>query len=118
MSCVFASMTPYKRVENWLEYELKIISGEKKPPNKFELFVPMEVREEFRKRAKHGSVMRVTKRSLKVWAAIAEVSGCGEFKEPLGWSRADIKAHLLLEKTGDERTSAKMGRQGFSCEPI
>jgi len=99
MNCVSASMTPYKRVENWLEYELKILSGEKKPPNEYELFVPVEVREEFRKRAKRGSVMRVTKRSLKVWAAIAVVSGSLEFIEPLGWSRDDIETHLILEKS-------------------
>ncbi len=99
MNCVSASMTPYKRVEKWLEYELKIISGEKKPPNKYELFVPVEVREEFKRKTEQGSFMRVTKRSLKVWAAIAEVSGSLEFIEPLGWSRADIKEHVLQEKS-------------------
>lgn len=98
MNCILASMTPYKRVENWLEYELGIISGEKKPPNEFELFVPVEVREEFKRRVERGSVMRVTKRSLKVWAAIAEVSGSCEFKKPLGWSRTDISDHLLWDE--------------------
>ncbi|VAX19467.1 hypothetical protein MNBD_NITROSPINAE03-1901 [hydrothermal vent metagenome] len=99
MNCISASMTPYERVENWLKSELAIMSGEKKPPNEFELFVPVEVREEFKARFEQGSVMRVTKRSLKVWAAIAEVSGSLEFVEPLGWSRADIEAHVLQKES-------------------
>jgi len=110
VNCVRASMTPYKMVESWLEYELKVISGEKKPPNKFELFVPVEVREEFKRRVERGSALLVTRRSLKVWAAIAEVCGSYEFKKPLGWSRADIEAHLLLRKTGDGQTATKIGR--------
>lgn len=98
MNCNCASMTPYERVKNWLKSELAIVSGEKKPPNEYELFVPVEVREEFKRKAERGYVMRVTKRSLKVWAAIAEVSGSCEFKEPLGWSRADISDHLLWDE--------------------
>ena len=98
MNYICVSMTPYERVENWLEYELGIIAGEKKPPNEFELFVPVEVREEFKRKVELGPVMRVTKRSLKVWAAIAEISGLSEFKEPLGWSRADISDHLLWDE--------------------
>jgi hypothetical protein len=95
MSCIQATITPYERVAKWLEYELAIISGDKNRPNEFELFIPVEVREEFKKSVERGSVIRVTRRSLKVWAAIAEVSGPDGFTKPLGWSREDIETHLL-----------------------
>jgi len=91
------SMSQYKKVVEWYRTEIAIVNNLSAPPNEFARYVPVEVRDEFAKSVARGVAMKVTRRHLLLWAAMAEISGVEEFDAPLGWSEEDVRTHILLE---------------------
>ncbi len=91
------SMSQYKRVDAWYKTEIAIMNNLSTPPNEFARYVPVEVRDEFARSLARGTAMKVTRRHLLLWAAMAEINGVEEFDAPFGWSEEDVRTHILLE---------------------
>lgn len=90
-----AKLSPYQRAKRWYETERAMIEGRAEGPNEFAPYVPVEARDEVERMREKGITPRFTNNHFMLWAALTEIMGEEEFKEPFSWTPEDTRTHLL-----------------------
>lgn len=81
------SLSPREGMRRWYERELELFNSRQTGGNDYDPFVPIEVREEFKRLAAKGVIPRLFNSHFALWEALLEAAG---------WERFDIKLSLPL----------------------
>ena len=84
-----------QKARQWYQAELANIEHGGSAPNRFDHFVPVEVRAYTQFLKSIGVIPKFTESHFALWAMIGEITGTRTFDKPLGISPDDVLTHLV-----------------------